>query len=361
MQAYQAGEPLDQLQQELGLNEIIKLSANENPLGASPCVAQAIQRHLSQVHLYPDGACQGLREALGRFYDLPADHFLCGNGSDELIHLLGIAYLEPGDGMVMGDPSFVRYEASAQLNRAVLHKVPLTPEFEYDLNAMLACVDERTKLFYLANPNNPTGTLITRSALDSLLERLPAHVLLVLDEAYYEYVDHPDYPNGIEYVRAGHNVVVLRTFSKAYGLAGLRLGYAVARPEILDPLNRVREPFNVNRIAQVAGIAALADQAHVARTRALNREGLTYLQAECARLGLRTVPSWANFILIEVGDSAEAIAHTLLHQHGLLVRTGAVFGLPTYLRVNTGTMEQNRRFVQALEAVLRGMTPYPNS
>jgi len=167
-------------------------------------------------------------------------------------------------------------------------------------------------------------------------------------------VDHPAYPNGIEYVRAGHNVVVLRTFSKAYGLAGLRLGYAVARPEILDPLNRVREPFNVNRLAQVAGIAALADQAHVARTRALNREGLNYLQAECARLGLQTIPSWANFILIEVGDGAETIAHTLLRQYGLLVRTGAVFGLPTYLRVNTGTMEQNHRFVQALEAVLGG-------
>lgn len=352
MQPYRAGKPLEQLQQELGLSEIIRLSANENPLGASPLVAQAFQAHLGQIHLYPDGGCLALREALSQFYGLPTAYFLCANGSDEMIHLLGIAYLEPGDGLIMGDPSFVRYEASAQLNQAVLHKVPLTPDFRYDLPAMLERVDSRTKLFYLANPNNPTGTLATRAEVDWLLERLPPHVLLVLDEAYYEYVDHPDYPNGLDYVHAGRNVLVMRTFSKAYGLAGLRIGYAIARPEILDPLERVREPFNVNRLAQVGAIAALQDQAHVVRTRALNREGLDYFQAECARLGLRTVPSWANFILIEVGANAEQVAQALLREHGVLVRTGTVFGLPTYLRVNTGTMEQNRRFIQALESVL---------
>lgn len=355
LQPYSVGKPIDRLQQELGLSEIVKLSANENPLGASPCVTQAIQQHLSQIHFYPDGACQALRKALSQFYHLPPDYFLCGNGSDELIHLIGIAYLEPGDGFIMGDPSFVRYEASAMLNQATLHKVALTPDFRYDLPAMLACVDARTKLFYLANPNNPTGTVVTRSELEWLMERLPSHVLVVLDEAYFEYVDHPEYPNGIDCVQAGHPVIVLRTFSKAYGLAGLRLGYAIAHPSLLDPLARVREPFNVNRLAQVAGIAALQDQSHVQRTRHLNREGLNFFQAKCARLGLRTVPSWANFLLIEVGEQAESIAHALLCQHGLLVRTGAIFGLPTFLRVNTGTIEQNRRFIQALASVLSSL------
>ncbi len=350
---YKPGKTIEALKQELGLEEIIKLASNENPLGASPLVSQAIQAALPLIHLYPDGACQTLREALSEFYALPPEYFVFGNGSDEIIHLLGIAYLDPGDEVVMGDPAFIRYDACAHLNNARLHKVPLPPPtFQHDLPAMLKQVNARTKLFVLANPNNPTGTLVTKAELEWLLERLPSHVLLVLDEAYFEYADHPDYPNGIEYVRAGYNLIVLRTFSKAYGLAGLRIGYGIARPEILDPLERVREPFNVNTLAQVAACAALKDQAHVQRTRALNRQSLDYLQAECARLGLRFVPSYANFLLIEVGEEAEAIAQSLLKQ-GVLVRTGAVFGLPTYLRVNTGTEPHNQRFVQALERALQ--------
>jgi histidinol-phosphate aminotransferase len=180
-----------------------------------------------------------------------------GNGSDELIHLFGVAYLDPGDGLMMGQPSFVRYIASAQLNQATLQAIPLTPDYRHDLEAMADAITERTKLVYLANPNNPTGTIVSRAELERFLERLPDHVLVILDEAYFEYVDHPDYPNGLDYVRAGRNVVVFRTFSKAYGLAGLRIGYAVGRPELLDPIERVREPFNVNTLAQVAAAAAL--------------------------------------------------------------------------------------------------------
>ncbi len=350
---YKPGKPPELLKQELGLTELIKLASNENPLGASPLVYQAIQEALPTIHLYPDGGCQTLRTAIAQFYNLPPDHFIFGNGSDELIHLLGVAYLDPDDEVIMADPAFIRYDACALLNKARLHKVPLTPrEFRHDLPAMLSRVNERTKLFFLANPNNPTGTIVTKRELDWLLERLPAHVLLVLDEAYFEYADHPEYPNGIEYVQAGFNLIVLRTFSKAYGLAGLRIGYGIARPELLDPLERVREPFNVNTLAQVSAVAALKDQAHAERTRTLNRQSLDYLQAECERLGLHAVPSYANFLLIEVGDKAEAIAQSLLRQ-GVLVRTGGVFGLPTYLRVNTGTAEQNQRFVSALEHALQ--------
>jgi histidinol-phosphate aminotransferase len=253
---------------------------------------------------------------------------------------------------MMGQPSFVRYIASAQLNQALLQAIPLTPDYRHDLEAMADAITERTKLVYIANPNNPTGTIVSRAELERFLERIPDHVLVILDEAYFEYVDHPDYPNGLDYVRAGRNVVVFRTFSKAYGLAGLRIGYAMGRPELLDPVERVREPFNVNTLAQVAAAAALSDQAHVARTRVLNREGLQMFSEACERLGLRYVPSQANFLLIEIGERCAQV-HQRLLERGILTRTGEVFGMPTYLRVNTGTPEQNARFVEALTDALR--------
>lgn len=351
MHPYQAGKTPQQWMQELGLSELIRLSANENPLGASPRAREAILQHLDQIHLYPDGNATVLRDALSQFYALPPDHFVLGNGSDELIHLLGVAYLEPGDELIMAHPSFVRYEASAQLNRAVLKQIPLTPDYRHDLTAMSAAITDRTKLLYIANPNNPTGTIVYRQELERFLERVPDHVLVILDEAYYEYVDHPDYPNGLEYVRAGQNVVVLRTFSKAYGLAGLRIGYGMGRPDLLDPIERVREPFNVNCLAQVAAAAALTDREHIERTRAFNRAGLEFLQAACERLGLRYIPSHANFLLIEVGRECSRIQQRLLRR-GVLVRTGEAFGMPTFLRVNTGTPYQNERFVEALHDAL---------
>ncbi len=354
MEPYRPGKTPEQLQQELGLEELIKLSANENPLGASPRVVEAIQSALCYIHRYPDGACQILRDAVSAFYDLPEEHFVFGNGSDELIHLIGLAYLEPGDEVIMGHPSFVRYEASVQLNQAVLKRVPLDADYRHDLPAMLAEVTPRTKLMYIANPNNPTGTIVYRHELETLLNDLPDHVLLVLDEAYFEYVDHPNYPNGLDYVRAGKQVVVLRTFSKAYGVAGLRLGYAVGRPDLLDPIERVREPYNVNVLAQVAGAVALSDQEHVKRTRELNRQSLDTLQEACARWGLRTVPSYANFLLIEVGERCAEIRQRLL-ELGVMVRSGEGFGLPHFLRVNTGTPEQNAKFLNALQTALQSL------
>lgn len=351
MQPYHPGKTPEQLMEALGLSELIKLSANENPLGASPRAKEAILNALDTIHRYPDGACSVLRDALSVFYNLPPDYFAFGNGSDELIHLFGIAYLEAGDALMMGHPSFVRYIASAQLNQARLIAVPLMPDFRFDLQAMADAITERTRLIYLANPNNPTGTMIPRAALDWFLERVPDHALVILDEAYYEYADHPDYPNGLDDVRGGRNVVVFRTFSKAYGLAGLRIGYAVGRPELLDPVERVREPFNINTLAQVAAAAALSDQEHVRRTRTLNREGLNMFIEACQRLNLRYVPSQANFLLIEVGDRCAQVQQRLL-ERGILVRTGEVFEMPTYLRVNTGTPEQNARFVEALEDAL---------
>lgn len=352
MQPYRPGKTPKQLMQELGLSELVKLSANENPLGASPRAKEAILQHLDTIHLYPDGNCTVLRDALSRFYNLPPDHFAFGNGSDELIHLFGVAYLEAGDELIMAHPSFVRYEASAQLNNAVLKRIPLTQDYRHDLPSMAQAITERTKLLYIANPNNPTGTIVYRDELEQLLEHVPEHVLVILDEAYFEYVDHPEYPNGVDSVRAGRNVVVFRTFSKAYGLAGLRIGYAIGRPGVLDPIERVREPFNVNTLAQVAAAAAITDSEHIERTRAFNRVGLDYLQAACERLGLPFVPSQANFLLIEIGCECARVQQEIL-KRGVLVRTGEVFGMPHFLRVNTGTPEQNERFVEALHYALR--------
>jgi histidinol-phosphate aminotransferase len=224
MQPYRPGKTPEQLMQSLGLSELIKLSANENPLGASPQAKEAILNALETIHRYPDGACTILRDALSDFYGLPPDHFAFGNGSDELIHLFGVAYLDPGDGLMMGQPSFVRYIASAQLNQALLQAIPLTPDYRHDLEAMADAITERTKLVYIANPNNPTGTIVSRAELERFLERIPDHVLVILDEAYFEYVDHPDYPNGLDYVRGGAECGRVPHF-----LEGVRAGGAAHR------------------------------------------------------------------------------------------------------------------------------------
>lgn len=351
MVPYSPGKPIEEVKRELGLTEVIKLASNENPLGPAPKALQAVRRVLEEMHFYPDGSAYNLRMALARFYEIPPDYVMVGNGSDELIHFIGLAFLNPGDEVVIAHPSFVRYEAAAQLNNAILHKVPLTPDYRHDLRAMRSRVNERTKLVFIANPNNPTGTLVYRQEVETFLRDLPDHLIVVLDEAYYEYVDHPDYPHTLPYVLEGRNLILLRTFSKAYGLAGLRVGYGIARPELLDPLHRVREPFNVNSLAQVAAVAALEDQEHVQRTRELNRQGLEFLYRFCERLGLEYIPSWANFVMINVGRDSCEVFRALL-QRGVIVRSGEIFDMPTFLRVNTGTPEQNERFAQALVEVL---------
>jgi histidinol-phosphate aminotransferase len=352
MEAYRPGKPIEEVKRELGLDEVIKLASNENPLGPSPKAIEAMQAALTQVHLYPDGYAYELRAALADYYGMPPDWILIGNGSDEIIHYLGLAYLNPGDELMMGHPSFVRYEAAAYLNNAVLRQVPLDSDYRHDLHAMHQQINERTKLFFIANPNNPTGTLINQNELEGLLKSLPEHVILILDEAYFEYATHPDYPNGLDYVRQGYNVIVMRTFSKAYGLAGLRVGYSIGRPDLMDPLERVREPFNVNSLAQAAATAALQDQAHVQHTRELNRQSLEYLYNVCTRLGLRYIPSWANFLMIDGNRPGDELFRALL-KRGIIVRSGEPLGMPNFIRVNTGTREQNEKFARALEEGLK--------
>lgn len=349
---YSPGKPVEEVQRELGLNRVIKLASNENPLGPSPEAIKAIAGCAARVHLYPDAAAWTLRQALAVRLNVSPESIVIGNGSDDIIHLLGVTFLQPDNEVVQGDPSFVRYEAAALLNNALCHRVPLTPDWVHDLEAMAARCNARTRLVFIANPNNPTGTIVGREALLRLLERMPEDALLVLDEAYYEYAaGAPEYPDGVDLVREGRNVAVLRTFSKAYGLAGLRIGYGVMHPDIAQWLHRTREPFNVNLIAQVAALAALQDVEHVHRTVAMNEEGKQTFYDAFKALGLNYTPTFANFVWVDLGRECRPIYEALLRR-GIITRTGDIFGAPTYLRVTTGTPEENALFLSALRDVL---------
>lgn len=347
---YQPGKPIAEVKRELGLTDVVKLASNENALGPSPKALSAIAEAAAQVHLYPEGACHGLRNALSGFLGVPPDWLVFGNGSDELIHFLGLTYLQEGHEVLIAEPTFVRYEAAAALNRATCVRVPLA-DWAYDVNAICKAVSPQTRLIFLANPNNPTGTYMSEDGFAKLVQVLPPDCILCVDEAYYEYVDAADYPDSLEYVRAGYNVAVLRTFSKIYGLAGLRIGYGVARPEIVSALEQVREPFNVNSLAQAAAGAALQDNEHRERSREMVIAGRVWLTEQLAALGLRPYPSQANFVWVETLRDARLLFEELLRK-GVIVRTGDIFGAPTCLRITIGTMHENRRLVQALKEVL---------
>jgi len=362
LKPYVPGKPIEEVQRELGLKDVIKLASNENPLGPCPAAVDAIHKSAAGVALYPEGDAPALRAAVARHRQVPPDHLIFGNGSDEVLHLLALTFLQPGDNTVQGDPSFAMYEIYAQQCNATPIKVPLTSPgpssrggitgYTHDLPAMLDAITPKTRIVFIANPNNPTGTLVTQSAVESFLDRVPDHVLVVFDEAYDEYVTSIEKPKTLPYVLEGRNVVVLNTFSKVYGLAGLRVGYGIARPEIAALLNQVRSPFNVNLIAQSAATAALGDHDHIARSVALNTEGRAYFYREFDRLGLPYVPSEANFVLVDVARDSLAVFNQLLN-HGVIIRAGAGLGLPQHIRVTVGTPEQNARFIHCLESVLK--------
>lgn len=352
LRPYVPGKPIEEVEREYGVRNIIKLASNENPLGPSPRALEAIRAAAENLALYPDGSCYALTHALARHWDVAPENLAVGNGSDEIIHYLGLAYLRPGDEVLTADPTFVRYEAAAVLNQATYVAVPVRG-FRYDLEAMAERISPRTRMVFIANPNNPTGTMVGRRELERFLERCPGQTLVVLDEAYCEYVEDADYPDGLVYVREGRNVVVLRTFSKIYALAGLRVGYGLARPEIIAALHQVREPFNVNSLAQAAALASLEDPEQVTRSRRANAEGRDYLYRELRRLDLPYVDTQANFVIADVRRPCRPVFDSLLRR-GVIVRTGDIFGLPTCLRVTIGTAPDNQRFVRELEAVLRG-------
>lgn len=347
--AYEPGKPIEDVARELGLEPaaIIKLASNENPLGPSPKAIAAMREAVAQVHLYPDGGGYRLREAIADKFGVGMDQVTLGNGSNEIIEFIGHAFLRPDDEIVVAEHAFVVYKLMATLFGARTVEVP-DPGFVHDLDAMLEAITPRTREVFIANPNNPTGTLVDQAAIDRFMAQVPEHVVVVFDEAYYEFLDNP--PDTLRYVREGRNVVVLRTFSKIQGLAGTRIGYGLASPAMTEILQKTRQPFNANLVAQTGALAGLLDEGHQRRTKELNDEGRAWLQAEFTRMGLEFVPSLANFVLVRVGDGDEVFA--ALMRRGIIVRAMRGYKLPEWIRVSVGTMEQNRRFMAELEEVL---------
>jgi histidinol-phosphate aminotransferase len=347
---YVPGKPVEEVERELGISGVIKLASNENPLGPSPSSVAILREMADKVATYPDGNCYYLKNALAESLGVLPANLIVGNGSDEVIKLIAEAFLNDGEETIMADPSFSEYDFATKIMGGKTIPVP-TKNLTHDLDAMAAAVTEKTKLIFVCNPNNPTGTKVGKAETDAFLDKLPQGIITVFDEAYFEYVTDEDYPQTLDYVHAGRDVIVLRTFSKIYGLAGLRIGYGVAKPELLGLLSRVREPFNVNMLAQAAALAALGDNDHVLRSRELNNEGKVYLGGEFDRLGLPYMPTHANFFWVQIKADCQQ-AFSKLMRRGVIVRTGDIFGHPDVIRVTIGTPEQNRRFIAALEEVL---------
>ena len=343
---YEAGKPIEMLAAELGLGDLVRLSANENPLGPSPRVVAAVAAEAARVHLYPDGASHAVRDALGRRLGIAPDQIILGNGADELIGHIALAAFDPGDEVVVPQPSFEPYAIGVTLAGARVVPSPLA-KYDTDLEDVRRKVTPRTKAVFLCSPHNPTGTIIRREPLLAFLDALGDDPpLIVLDEAYREFADDPEYPDGVSLFVRCPRLIVLRTFSKIAGLAGLRIGYAMGGIDTISRLNRVRAPYNVNRLAQVAALAALEDQAYLERVRRLVVEERAFLSRELARKGYAFPPSQANFLLVEVPDAAASRARLL--KAGILVRDGAAVGFPGHLRIAVGTHEVNERLLAAL-------------
>ena len=352
---YEPGKPVEEVQRELGLERVVKLASNEGPFPPFPAALEAIERAAREANRYPDGGAGALRAALAERHGVAFEQVIVGPGADSVIDWLSQAALEPGDEIVCGWPSFPSYVLGAAKLGAVAVKVPLRDHM-YDLDALLAAVGPRTKLVYVCHPNNPTGTANGRADLASFLERVPEHVLVVLDQAYFEYIDDPDYPDGIaEHFQTGRRVVVLRTFSKIYGLAGLRVGYAVAPADAVVATSKVRRAFEVTATAQAAALASLGDDAEIARRRAANAEGRAQLEQALRGHGFEPAgPALGNFLYVEVGDGRDLFEQLL--RQGVIVRPLTGFGAPEAIRISVGTAEENVVFAAALGDVLSGIS-----
>lgn len=348
---YQPGKPIEEVERELGVRGAIKLASNENPLPPSPRVLEALRASLETLNRYPDGSGYSLRQALGKRHGVSPDGIILGNGSNELLELLARAFVGPGEEVVFPHPSFVVYPLIVQAVGGGRVVVPLR-DHRVDLPGMVRAITPRTKLIFIANPNNPTGTIVTAEEVEAFMAEVPDRVIVVFDEAYVDFAQGPDFPDSLASLRQGRRVVVLRTFSKIAGLAGLRVGYGIADPECVGLLHRIRQPFNVNSLAQVAALAALADEAHARRAVETVERGRRELYRAFEALGLRYVPSRANFVLVEVPDAA-AIYQALLRE-GIIVRPMIAFSLEQSLRVTVGTPEENARLIAGLEKALGG-------
>lgn len=347
--AYIAGKPIEETKRELGLREVMKLASNENPLGVSPRSMRAIRKNLSLVNRYPDSNGFYLKKKLARYFNLDLANIVLGNGSDELIDIIIKTFVEKDENVLTADVTFLEYRIISQVNDRQVITVPLR-YFKFDLDRMLRQINKKTKLIFIANPNNPTGTYVNKDELKNFLNDLPEGIILVLDEAYDVFIDVHDFPEGRHYIK-NKNIIVLKTFSKAYGLAGLRIGYALARPELSAYMERARQPFNTNMLAQVAAQAALGDKKFLRKTRKLIWEGKNYLYAQLSQIGIAYVPSVANFILVDVGRDGLAVFREML-KYGVIVRDMQQYGLKNFIRVTIGTKRENQKFIRALKKVL---------
>jgi histidinol-phosphate aminotransferase len=349
--SYIPGKSIEEVQKEFGAKRWTKLASNENLLGPSPKAVAAIRKELSKIYLYPEGPCTVLRRALAEKFALPEERVVISNGADNLILMIANAFVDEGDEVVMADPTFSVYTNVTQIMGGKPIKVKLK-DFTHDLDTMLKKVSRKTKLVFICNPNNPTGTTVSLESFNYFLSKLPKRVIVILDEAYGDFVEDAFYPNGLDYIREKRQLIVLRTFSKVYGLAGLRIGYALGREDLVDCLYQVRDPFPVHRLAQVAAVAALNDEDHAIKSIQLVYEGKRYLYKELDRLGLSYIPSQANFILIDFEKDSEEIFQALLRE-GVIIRPGKIWGYPTFARVTIGRMDDNRRFIKALKKIMR--------
>ena len=349
---YEPGRPIEEVARELGftnLDDIVKLASNENALGPSPKAIAAMKKNARMMHLYPDGDVFYLKQALARKLDVKPEQLLFGNGSNELVELISHAFLGPQTGIVMANYAFVVYRLIAAVFQAEVVDVPMK-DFTHDLDAMLRAIKPTTRIVFVSNPNNPTSTMVDGAAIDRFMAKVPDHVIVCFDEAYIELLPVEKQPDVLKYVRQGRKVLVLRTFSKTYGLAGLRLGYVVAAEECIGLLNRIRQPFNVNAMAQAAALAALDDDAYVEKTRKMVARGVAYFQREFRKMKLPYVPAVVNFILVEVGKGRDVFVG--LQKEGVIVRPMDGYGLPQYVRITIGKSDENKKCIEALKRVL---------
>lgn len=346
---YEAGKPIEEIRRQLGLKEVIKLASNENPLGPSPKALAAIRKSLSNINRYPDAQGFYLKRKIAKSSNVEPGNIVLGNGSDELIEIIIKTFVEEDEHIITADFTFLEYKILSSVKDRTVVCVPLK-YFKYDLGAIRKKVDKKTKVIFIANPNNPTGTYVTKYEVEDFMRSLPESVLVVFDEAYDAFIDVDDFPNSLGYLRS-KNCIVLKTFSKAYGLAGLRVGYALARPEFTVSMEIARQPFNVNSLAQAAAIAALDDKKFLRRTRRLILEGKDYLYESLSKLGVAYVPSVANFILLDTGRDGVSVFKEML-KYGVIVRDMKQYGLKNFVRVTIGTKKENERFIKVLKKVL---------
>lgn len=352
LSCYVPGKPIEEVMEEYGITKVTKLASNENPLGPSPMAIEAIREEAKNIHLYPDPAARELKRALAEELDVLPEQILFGNGGESTIQLLSASVIEEGDEVVVPDPGFSLHEISASHMGGIVRRVPLLPNYEMDLEGMLNAINEKTKIVYLTNPNNPTGTVVKRKELEDFASRIPENVLLFLDEAYFEFAKvNPDYPSGLEILKKRPNTIVLRTFAKVCGIAGVRLGYIVSTPEIICEISKSTGVFSVNRLAQVAGLASLKDKEHIEKSVALARASLGRMMDYFDQKGLEYIPAAGNFIFVNVNKDGREVNESLLKK-GVIIRPGYLWGWDTWLRVSCGTMEATEIFIEALEEVL---------